>query len=160
MFSLCAISQVESLGWVGVLFGDLWWWSQDKEENLCEDLSDNSVQRTACWYTEVWEESMPRYVDTMLKTISFLILMSLSHLCVFFWQQLNVSVCAQRVVQLRTAVNVCVTTTCCTGKSTVWRVSLWQEPGWHWPANPRWSLLAQMPKVSLSLQESAPPARP
>lgn len=93
----------------------------------------------------------------------FLILMSLlvcAYITVSFICQPNVSVCAPRVVPVRTAACACVTVMCCTEKSTVWPVSLWQEPGWHWPVSPRWYVLVQMPKVSSGSQESAPPAPP
>lgn len=46
--SLCVVSQVESVGSVGDVFCDLWWRSQDQEEDLCADLGDNSVYWTAC----------------------------------------------------------------------------------------------------------------
>lgn len=40
-------SQVEPVGSMGDVFSDLWWGSQDQEEDLCEELSDGSVFWTA-----------------------------------------------------------------------------------------------------------------
>lgn len=70
--SLFMTSQVESVGSLGDVLSDLRWRSQDKEENLCEDLSDSSVCWTACWSSEVWEGSMPRYTKpVVLKSFLF-----------------------------------------------------------------------------------------
>lgn len=41
-------SQVGSVGSVGDVFSDLWWRSQDQEEDMCEDVGDSSVYWTVC----------------------------------------------------------------------------------------------------------------
>lgn len=68
--SLSALSQVESMGSMGSMFGHLRWRSQDKEENLCEDLDDSPVHWATSWSPEMRKGSMPWSVKPWLNVLS------------------------------------------------------------------------------------------
>lgn len=46
--SLSVVSQVEPVGSVGNMFGDVWWRPEDQEEDLCEDLNQHPVLWATC----------------------------------------------------------------------------------------------------------------
>lgn len=65
--SISVLSQVESMGSMGTMFGHLRWRAQDKEKNLCEDLDNSPVHWATGWSPEMWEGSMPWSVKPCLN---------------------------------------------------------------------------------------------